>query len=127
MNDQEYEIFRHYQQLVSDVMHVLGITNGDDEAILARLRGVIMERDGAMNALKIANEHRLALLRPRADSSGTIPAVADPFVQSLFKPFEPDVSLGAVPPAAEGGRPGGDGSGGRAAPRRDMPDEGVQR
>jgi hypothetical protein len=32
-------------------------------------------------------------------------------------------SLGAVPPAAEGGRPGGDGSGPLAAPRRDMPDE----
>lgn len=31
-------------------------------------------------------------------------------------------SLGAVPPAAEGGRPGGDGSGPLAAPRRDMPD-----
>lgn len=38
-------------------------------------------------------------------------------------------SLGAVTPlpAAEGGRPGGDGSGPLAAPRRDMPDEGVQR
>ncbi|WP_043735462.1 hypothetical protein [Nocardia asiatica] len=42
--------------------------------------------------------------------------------------FEPDDSLGAVPPAAEGGRPGGaDAAGPSAAPRRDVPDEGVQR
>lgn len=32
-------------------------------------------------------------------------------------------SLGAVPPAAEGGRPGGEAAVPPAAPRRDMPDE----
>ncbi|MCC3333523.1 hypothetical protein [Nocardia abscessus] len=41
----------------------------------------------------------------------------------LCKKCEKSSSLGAVPPAAEGGRPGGDGSGPLAAPRRDMPDE----
>jgi hypothetical protein len=55
VTDDEFELFKHFEKLVDAVAVALGITNGDDEAILPRISALTSGRDRVL-ALAYASD-----------------------------------------------------------------------